>query len=165
VAEIQVDSTATLQEYQRCQNLLSVSKGMRGILQVLLALGVGALVFSVVATWGLPASAAGALALVSLFVYAVLQGQMTNARVRAAYRRLKEAGVKYAFSDDTISWSMRGGRAEVAWYWLDRIVQEPDLFVFARGNWYLCVPRRDVPPERLAEFLDLIAKHDPQQPA
>jgi hypothetical protein len=124
-------------------------------------LGAGALVFSVVETWGLAASAAGAVALVSFFAYLVVLAQMTNARLRAAYRRLQEAGVTYTFTDDTISWSMRNARAEVGWDWLDRILQEPDLFVLARGYWYLCIPRRDVPPERLADFLDLIVKHGP----
>jgi len=162
LTEILVSSTATLQEYQRCQSVLSVPKGLRGILQMLLALGACALAFSVVETWGLPASAAGALALVSFFIYLLVLGQMTNARLRSAYRRVKEAGVTYAFTDDTIRWTMRGGRAEVAWDWLDRIVSEPDLFVFARGYWYLCVPRRDVPPERLADFQDLIVKHGAQ---
>lgn len=162
MTEILVNSTATLQEYQRCQTLLSVPKGLRGVLQLLLALGACALAFSVVETWGLPASGAGAVALVSFFVYVFVMGQMTNARLRTAYRRVKEAGVAYAFSDDTIRWTMRGGRAEVAWDWLDRIIAEPDLFVFARGYWYLCVPKRDVPSDRLTDFQDLIVKHGPQ---
>lgn len=157
-----MNSTATLQEYQRCQNLLSVPKGLRGALTLLLALGACALAYSVVATWGLPAAAAGAVALVSFFIYLAVLGQMTNARMRSSYRRLREAGVTYAFSDETISWSMRGGHAEVAWDWLDRIVSEPDLFVFARGYWYLCIPVRDVPSERLADLRDMIAKRGPQ---
>jgi hypothetical protein len=165
LTEILVNSTATLQEYQRCQNLLSVPKGLRSFLQVLLALGACALAFSVVATWGLPASGAGAVALVSFFIYVFVLAQLTNARLRSAYRRVMEAGLTYAFTDETIRWTMQGGRAEVAWNWLDRIVCEPDLFVFARGYWYLCVPRRDVPPERLADFQNLIVRHEPQPAA
>lgn len=157
-----MNSTATLQEYQRCQNLLSVPKGLRSMLTLLLALGACALAFSVVETWGLPAAAAGAVALVSFCVYVVVLGQMTNARLRSSYRRLREAGVTYVFSDDTISWAMRGGHAEVAWDWLDRVISEPDLFVFARGYWYLCIPVRDVPADRLADLRDLIVKHDRQ---
>jgi hypothetical protein len=165
LTEIVVESTATLQEYQRCQRLLAVPKGLRSALWLLLALGACALTFSVVETWGLPASVAGAVALVSFFVYVLVLAQMANRRLRAAYRRVSEAGVTYAFSDDAIRWSMRDGHAEVGWGWLDRIVEDTDLFVFARGYWYLCVPRRDVPHERLSDFLDLIVKHGPQQPA
>jgi hypothetical protein len=129
---------------------------------VLLALGACAIAFSVVETWGLPASAAGAVALISFVVYGLLLSQMTSARVSAAYRRLKGADLTYTFTEDSISWSMRGEHAEVAWDWLDRIVEEPDLFAFARGYWYLCVPRRDVPADKLADLEGLIAKHGPQ---
>lgn len=159
---ILVHSTATLQEYQRCQTLLSIPKGLQRILTLLLALGACALAYSVVETWGLPAAAAGAVALVSFFVYVMVTVQMARARMRSSYRRLREGGVTYAFSDETISWSMPGGHAEVAWDWLDRIVSEPDLFVFARGYWYLCVPVRDVPTEKLADLRDLIAKRGSQ---
>lgn len=110
----------------------------------------------------MPASIAGAVGLVSFLVYVLVQARVSNARLRAAYRRVRESDLTYTFTGETIRWSMRDGHADVSWDWLDRIVQDPDLFVFARGYWYLCVPRRDVPPERLADFLDLIVKHDAQ---
>lgn len=162
MTEIVVNSTATLKEYQRCQSLLSVPKGLAAFLRFLLAIGACALVFSVVETWGLPASGAGAVALVALFVYFAIVAQMESSRLRARYRRVKESGLTYVFSDTIIGWSMRGLHAEVAWDYLDRIVQDSDLFVLARGYWYLCIPKRDVPQDRLADFQDLILKRGPQ---
>lgn len=87
---------------------------------------------------------------------------------RAVFRRrnlvLSDAADKermYTFAPDLIAWSTQSSKAEVGWSLISSIVDVPAYYLLILGHsTYLCVPKGDVPADRMADLAALFQKCD-----
>jgi hypothetical protein len=149
----------TFQEYSACQNALFGGKGARIALWTVLTIGAACLASSAAMTWGTPASILAGLALAAFGFIFLWGGRARATRFRQAYLRQKESYSSYVFTTERILVSSRNGQSSLMWSAVTRALETKTLYVLAGGNWCLCIPKRAIPPDDLAEFIQLLRTH------
>jgi hypothetical protein len=167
--EITVKPDTTLREYQECvkewHKAYVWSRSTKGTLWMLLAVGAGALSFSVAETWGSLPSGAGAVALVA-FAIALAMNRMIPAQInsqilRKVYRRMHDVNAVYTFTPDRVRWVGQNAQADFSWDYFDSVVEKNNLYLFIRGNSVMCIPKRSIPTDRLQDFAAIVRDHVP----
>jgi hypothetical protein len=167
--EITVKPDTTLREYQECvkgwHKAYVWPRGTRGTLWMLLAVGAGALSFSVAETWGSLASGLGAVALVAfaivLAMYKMIVAQINSQLLRKVYRRMHDANRVYTFTPDRIRWVQQNAQVEFSWDYFDSFLEKNHLYLFIRDNSVMCIPKRSIPTDRLQDFATIVRDHVP----
>jgi flavin-dependent dehydrogenase len=154
--EIAIRAEMTLQEYYACQDALLSRKGVKIVLWTVLAIGAAFLASSAALTFGTTASILAGAALATLIFSYFLGGQITAERRRQAYRRYRESNTSYIFTNERIVATSRYAESSIAWAGVDRVREMKTVYLLTIGNWYICVPKRDIPPDSFGDFIQLL---------
>jgi hypothetical protein len=151
----------TFQEYYACQNALRYAKG-RGVpigLWAVLATGAASIAASAALTWGTPASFLAGLALAAFTFSLLLSGQITATRHRQAYKTYRESSTSYTFTDERIVATSRYAECSFTWAAVDRVMELKASYLITIGNGYICIPKRNMPPDNFSDFVQLLRMH------
>jgi hypothetical protein len=150
----------TRQEYDNaCRAALSYGKAVRVALWAIPAVSACLLASSAALTWGTPASILASLALVVFFLGFTATGQINAAKHRQIYARYREADPSYTFTNQLILATSRYVQSSIAWAAVGRVIETRALFVLELRNSYICIPKRDIPTDRLGDFMQLLKAH------
>jgi hypothetical protein len=86
-------------------------------------------------------------------------GQISATLRRRGYKRYREADVRYIFAEERILATWRYGQSSFAWAAVDRLIELRTLYLLILGDRYICVPKRDIPPHNLDDFIQLLRTH------
>jgi hypothetical protein len=158
VNEITIKAEITPQEYRACGNA-SIRKGERIVYWAAVAIGAASSAACAALTLGTPASLLAALALAAFSFIYFLNRQITAARLRWGYKRFTESDVSYTFTEERIVTTWLYGQNSFAWVAVDRVIELKALYLLAVGRSGICVPKRDIPPDRVGDFIQLLTTH------
>lgn len=99
------------------------------------------------------------LALATFFFGFMLSSRTTAALRRKAYARYRESNATYTFSDRGILATSRYAQGSFVWAAMDRVIETKGLFLLCVGNSYICVPKRDIPPNSFSDFTQMLGAH------
>lgn len=154
--EITIKAEMTPQEYYACQ-YARYGKGV--VYWATVAIGAASSAACAALTWGTPASLLAALALAAFSFIYFLSRQVTVARYRWACKRFTDLDVSYTFSQERIVAAWRYGQTSLAWAAVDRIKELKALYLLTVGSSAICVPKRQIPHQDLADFIQLLRTH------
>ncbi len=157
--DITIPAEMTLQEYTACQDALRYSKGVRTVLWAVLAVGAACLASSAALTWGTPASILAGLALAAFFFTLYLVGRINATQGRKAYKRYRESNPSYTFTSERILATSRYVQSSIAWSAVDRVMETTKAYLLIVGLSCVCVPKRNIPPQNLDDFIQLLRTH------
>ena len=152
----------TPQEYYACENAL-YRKGERIFIWTVVAIGAASLATSAALTWGSPASILAGLALIAFSFIYFRSGRISASRRRRGYKRFTDSDVSYAFTHERIMAKWRDGQSSFTWTAVDRVMELRTLYLLILGDRYICVPKRDIPPHNLGDFIELLRMHGLQR--
>jgi hypothetical protein len=158
VNEITIKAEMTPREYYACGNAW-YRKGERIVIWTVVAIGAAALATSAALTWGSPASILAGLALIAFSFIYFWSGQISASRRRRGYKRFMDSDVSYTFTEERIVAKWRDGQSSFAWTAVDRVMELRTLYLLILGDRYICVPKRDIPPHNLGDFIELLRTH------
>lgn len=156
--EITIKSEMSLQEYYACGALL-YSKWYRNVFWTALAIGAACLASSAALTWGTLASILAGLALATFASSIALGSQISAARGRRVYERYRESNTSYTFTSERILATSKYAQSSFAWTAVDRVIETSTFYVLAVRNGFICVPKRDIPPQDVGDFIQLLGTH------
>lgn len=148
-----------MQEYSECQKALGYSRTSRAVVRTIAALGVVLLASSAAMTFGSAASILAGLALVAFSLMFFVGGQIGATYVKQAYKRFRESTPSYTFTNDRISATSQYAEFSADWAAVDRVIVTKTTYIFAIGNSFICVPKRDIAPENGGGFTELLRTH------
>jgi len=159
VNEVTIRPDMTLQEYYAYQNALRYGRCGPIVYWGVLAAGAACLASSAVLTWATPASVLAGLALAALIFILLLSGQFDTRRRRQAYERYRESNANYTFTNDRILGTSRYGESSLSWAAVDRVMETRTAYLLIVRSSCICVPKRDIPPDKLGDFIQLLTTH------
>jgi YcxB-like protein len=158
VNEITIKAEMTPGEYYACGNAW-YRKGERIVIWTVVAIGAASLATSAALTWGSPASILAGVALIAFSFIYFWSGQISASRRRRGYKRFMDSDVSYTFTQERIVAKWRDGQSSFAWTAVDRVMELRTLYLLILGDRYICVPKRDIPPHNLGDFIELLRTH------
>jgi hypothetical protein len=161
MSEIMIAANMTLREYYASQVAVMHGRHMRAVSWILVSIAAASLASSAALTWGTPASLLAGLALVLLAVNMYWSGAVNARQRRLAYKGYTEAAPSYTFADECIVATSRYGQAFFPWATVKGVVETKAAYLLtpAIGNRYIVVPKRNIPPDKLGDFLQLLRTH------
>lgn len=157
--EITIRPEMTFHEYYAGQNALMYGRHVRVITWAVVAVGAALLASSAALTWGTPASVLAGMALAAFAFSISLTGQITTARRQQAYKRYRDDNTSYTFTTEKILATSRYAHSSFAWAAVDRVIEKNALYLLSVGNTYICIPKRDIPPQSVGDFTQLLTKN------
>ena len=148
----------TPREYYACGNAW-YRKGERIVFCTVVAIGAASLATSAALTWGSPASILAGSALIAFSFIYFWSGQISASRRRRGYKRFMDSDVSYTFTPERIVAKWRDGESSFGWTAVDRVMELKTLYLLILGDRYICVPKRDIPPDQLGDFLQMLKAH------
>ncbi|MFZ0574963.1 MAG: YcxB family protein [Candidatus Cybelea sp.] len=67
--------------------------------------------------------------------------------------------MSYTFTEERIVAKWRDGQSSFAWTAVNRVMELGTLYLLILGDRYISVPKRDIPPDRLGDFLQMLKAH------
>lgn len=150
----------TLQEYYAClRALLFYGKGVRIVSWAVVAVGAACLALSAAMTWGTPASILAGVALTALVFSITWSGKISARRRRRTYTRFRESNTSYIFTNERILATSRYAQSSFAWGAVNRVMEMGTVYLLDLGNSFICIPKRDIPPAGVSDFVQLLRTH------
>ena len=157
--EITIRPEMTYQEYSAYQDAVQYGNVGRVFFWTALAIGAASSAASAALTWPTPASLLAGLAFAVFFFFGYLLFGHAGARRRKAYQRYKESNTSYTFTNDRILATSRYVQSSIAWAAVDRVKVRRTVYLLVIRGSYMCVPKRDIPPDGVDDFIQLLRKH------
>lgn len=136
-----------------------IGKVSGSLFGTVVAVGAASLATSAALTWGSLASILAGLALIAFSFIYFWSGQISASRRRRGYKRFTDSDVSYTFTEERIVAKWRDGQSSFAWTAVNRVMELGTLYLLILGDRYISVPKRDIPPDRLGDFLQMLKAH------
>jgi hypothetical protein len=158
--QITIRPEMTLQEFYACQDALFPRKGVWIVTWAFVYIGAASLASSAALTWGTPASILAGLALAAFTFSFFLSGRIRATQIRQTYIRYRESNTSYTFTDERIVATSRHAESSLMWTAVDRLIELRTIYLLLTArNGQICLPKRDIPPHKLGEFIQLLRTH------
>jgi hypothetical protein len=162
VDPIIVKPDSTFEEFLAAASAGSEASPLTFVMKIATVIFSAVLTIMLIETWGsLVSGAAVALALSAAAIYgASLVYSRTRLRARYECGRLDPA--TYTFSDANVVGACECTRSEMTWRGFDGLTETKSAYLLSRASGgSLCIPKRDVPNGRLADFTTLLKERIP----
>jgi hypothetical protein len=110
-------------------------------------------------TWATAASILAGLALAAFTFISLLSGLFDVRRHRQGYERYRESNISYIFTHERILTTWRYGQSSFAWPAIDRVMEMRTVYLLDVGNRYIYIPKRNIQPHDVGQFISLLRTH------
>lgn len=148
-----------MQEYFAGADALPYGKGIRMTLWALLAIAAALLASSAALTWGAAASILAGLALTVYLFCLYWSGRIYAIQRRQTYKRYRESSTSYIFTSERIWATSRYIQSSIAWAGVDRVMEIKAVYLLIVGNRHIIISKRNIPPDKVDDFIQLLRAH------